>query len=76
MKEASCCDGKMVAYCDEVQKLEERFIGLELHHILKWDNLATDSLAKIASSRGPVPRECSLMTHKNHGCELVNCMTK
>ena len=76
MKEVSCHDIKMVTYCSEVQKLKERFDGLELHHILRQDNLATDSLAKIASSRGPVPRECSLMTHKNHGCELVNCMTK
>jgi hypothetical protein len=63
MKEASCHDSKMAAYRDEVQKLEERFDGLELHHILRRDNLATDSLAKIASSWGPAPQECSLMTH-------------
>ena len=35
MKEASCLNSKMVACCDEVQKLEERFDGLEQHHILK-----------------------------------------
>ena len=45
----------MAAYYDEVWKLEERFDGLELHHILKRDNLATDSLAKIASSQGVAP---------------------
>lgn len=55
MKEASCRDSKMVAYCEEVQKLEKRFDVLELHHILRRDNLATDSLAKIASSQGPAP---------------------
>jgi hypothetical protein len=50
MKEASCHDGKMVTYHDEVRKLKERFDRLELHHILRQDNLATDSLAKTASS--------------------------
>jgi hypothetical protein len=45
----------MVAYYGEVWKLEERFDGLELHHILRQDNLATDSLAKIASSQGSTP---------------------
>ena len=55
MKEASCHDSKIAAYCNEVRKLKERFDGLELHHILRWDNLAADSLAKIASSRGLTP---------------------
>jgi ribonuclease HI len=55
MKEVSCHDSKMAAYCSEVWKLKERFDGLELHHILRRDNLAADSLAKIASSRGPTP---------------------
>ena len=55
MKEASCHDSKMAAYYDEVLKLEERFYGLELHHIFRWDNLAADSLAKITSSWGPAP---------------------
>ena len=44
----------MAAYYDEVQKLEERFDGLELH-ILRRDNLAAGTLAKIASSKGPAP---------------------
>lgn len=35
MKEASCHDSKMVAYCDEIRKLKERFDGLELHHDLR-----------------------------------------
>jgi hypothetical protein len=39
MKEASCHDSKIVAYYNEVQKLEERFDGLEHHHILRRDNL-------------------------------------
>lgn len=51
MKEASCGDEKMVAYCNEVWKLEEKFNSLELHHILRRDNLAADFLAKLTSSR-------------------------
>ena len=47
MKEASCHDSKMASYYDEVQNLKEIFNGLELHHILRRDNLATDALAKI-----------------------------
>jgi hypothetical protein len=39
MKEASCHDSKMVAYYNEVRKLEERFDGLEHHHMLRQDNL-------------------------------------
>ena len=42
MKEASCHDNKMVAYCNKIRKLKERLDGLELHHILRQDNLATD----------------------------------
>jgi hypothetical protein len=55
MKEASCHDSKMTAYCNELWILKERFDGLELYHILKRDNLAVDSLVKIASSQGPAP---------------------
>jgi hypothetical protein len=55
MKEVSCHDSKMAVYYCEVWKLEQRFDRLELHHILRRDNLATNSLAKIASSQGPAP---------------------
>ncbi|XP_072146528.1 uncharacterized protein [Setaria viridis] len=55
MKEASCRDEKMVTYYDEVQKLKEKFDGLELHHVLRRGNLATDFLAKLASNREHTP---------------------
>ncbi|CAO2203221.1 unnamed protein product [Urochloa humidicola] len=45
----------MAAYCEEVRKLEEKFDGLELRHIPRCQNEATDQLAKLASSREPVP---------------------
>ncbi|XP_072150886.1 uncharacterized protein [Setaria viridis] len=51
MKEASCRDEKMVAYYAEVQKLEEKFDGFKLYHVLRHDNFAADFLAKLTSSR-------------------------
>jgi hypothetical protein len=54
MKESSCHNPKMVVYYQEVHKLEEKFNGLELNHILRRLNEAADELAKMASGRGPV----------------------
>jgi hypothetical protein len=45
----------MEAYCQEVRRLEDKFHGLELNHIARRHNEATDELAKIASSRATVP---------------------
>jgi len=55
MKESSCHDAKMGAYCQEVRWLEDKFDGLELNHIPRRLNEAADTLAKAASSREPVP---------------------
>ena len=55
MKESSCHSTKMAAYCQEVYQLEDKFDGLELNHIPRCLNEATDVLAKAASSREPVP---------------------
>ena len=55
MKESSCHDAKMAAYCREVHQLEDKFDGLELNHIPRRLNKAADTLAKMASSREPVP---------------------
>jgi hypothetical protein len=51
MKELSCHNPKMVVYCQEVCKLEDKFDGLELNHIPRWLNEAANELAKMASSR-------------------------
>jgi hypothetical protein len=40
----------MEAYCMEVQKLEDKFGSIELHHVLRRDNEEGDSLARLASS--------------------------
>jgi hypothetical protein len=55
MKSSSCHDSKVEAYCEEVWCLEDKFHGLELNHIARRYNEATDELAKIASSRTTVP---------------------
>ena len=48
MKESSCHNSKMVAYCREVCQLEDKFDGLELNHILRRLNEAADALVKTA----------------------------
>ena len=45
----------MVAYCQEVCQLEDKFDGLELNHILRRLNEAADTLAKMAFGRELVP---------------------
>src|SRR5579871_6910337 len=47
----------MDAYCEEVRKLEKNFYGLELHHVIRDNNVATDTLAKLGSTRAEVPAE-------------------
>jgi ribonuclease HI len=54
-KNSHCCDPKMEAYYDEVQRLEDKFYGLELNHIARCYNETADELAKIASGRTTVP---------------------
>jgi hypothetical protein len=55
MKNSHCRDPKMEAYCDEVRRLEDKFYGLELNHIVQRYNETADELAKIASGRTTVP---------------------
>jgi len=53
--ESSCHDPKMEAYCNAVRRLEDRFDGLELNHVLRKYNEDADELAKIASGWTTVP---------------------
>ena len=55
MKESSCHNAKMEAYCQEVCQLEDKFNGLELNDIPRRLNEAADTLAKTASGRELVP---------------------
>jgi ribonuclease HI len=55
MKNSHCRDRKMEAYCDEVQRLEDKFYGLELNHVARRYNETADELAKITSGQMTVP---------------------
>ena len=55
MKESSCKSPLMTAYYQEVRKLEDKFQGIELHHVPRRDNDAADFLAKLAARRDPSP---------------------
>jgi hypothetical protein len=55
MKNASCHDDKMEAYCKAVRALEDKFYGIELNHAPCRYNEEADELAKIASGRITIP---------------------
>jgi hypothetical protein len=55
MKNASCHDDKMEAYCKAVRALEDKFYGIELNHVPRRYNEEADELAKITSGRTTVP---------------------
>ena len=45
----------MGKYCAAVRKLEDKFQGLEFHHIDRDHNIAVDVLSTLGSSRAKVP---------------------
>jgi ribonuclease HI len=55
MKNASCHDDKMEAYCKAVRALEDKFYGIELNHVPLRYNEEADKLAKTASGWITVP---------------------
>jgi ribonuclease HI len=55
MKNASCHDDKMEAYCKAVRALEDKFYSIELNHVPRQYNEEADELAKITSGRITVP---------------------
>jgi hypothetical protein len=54
----------MDAYCLEVHKLENKFYGLEFHHIVRDNNVAADVLSKLGSTRAQVP--AGVFVHELH----------
>jgi ribonuclease HI len=55
MKNASCHEDKMEAYCNAVKAFEDKFYDIELNHVPRQYNEEADELAKIASGRITVP---------------------
>jgi hypothetical protein len=54
-KDWDCTKDSMDTYCAEVRKLEKNFQGLEILHVLRDSNVATDILAKLGSDKAKVP---------------------
>jgi ribonuclease HI len=54
----------MNAYCLEVRKLENKFYGLESHHVVCDNNVAADVLLKLGSTRAQVPE--GVFVHELH----------
>ena len=70
MKEFSCHDSKMEAYCNAVCRLEDKFDGLELNHVPRKYNEDADELAKIASGWTTVPPEHLCSRHRQALCRF------
>jgi hypothetical protein len=45
----------MDAYCVQIRKLENKFYGLEFHHVVWADNEAADKLSKLGSTQAEIP---------------------
>jgi hypothetical protein len=45
----------MDAYCVQIRKLENKFYGLEFHHVVRADNEVADKLSKLGSTRAVIP---------------------
>jgi hypothetical protein len=48
MKNASCYDERMEAYCKALHALEDKFYGIKLNHVPRKYNEEADKLANIA----------------------------
>jgi ribonuclease HI len=54
-KEWDCNKETVEVYVQEVRKLENKFSGLEVHHVLREHNVAADALSKLGSTRAQLP---------------------
>jgi hypothetical protein len=54
-KEWDCNKETMDAYVQEVRKLENKFFGLEVHHVIREHNVGVDILSKLGSTHAQVP---------------------
>jgi hypothetical protein len=54
-KEWDCLNDSMGMYCRAVRKLEDKFEGLEFHHVERDRNAVADALSKLGSNRTQVP---------------------
>jgi hypothetical protein len=73
-KEWSCLDDKMLLYCQELNKLENNFDGLEYLYILQGKNDVVDELAKLGSSRAMVLT--GVFLQELHGSSISKALAK
>jgi hypothetical protein len=59
----------MDAYCLEVRKIENKFYGLEFHHIVHDNNVAADVLSKLGSTHAQVP--AGVFVHELHAPSIL-----
>ena len=70
----------MGKYCTAVRKLEDKFEGLEFHHVERDRNTTADVLSKLGSSRTQVPPgvfvqeipQPSISMDQAEECNIVN----
>ena len=53
-KDWNCTNEKMDAYCATIRKLEDKFYGIEYHHVVQANSQAANELSKIGSTRADV----------------------
>jgi ribonuclease HI len=54
-KDWDCSTNSMGKYCVAMRKLEDKFEGLEFHHVERDRNAVADALSKLGSSRAQAP---------------------
>jgi ribonuclease HI len=54
-KDWDCTSKRMDAYYAQIRKLENKFYGLEFHHVVCADNEAVDKLSKLGSTQAEIP---------------------
>ena len=54
----------MDAFVAEIRKVENKFSGLEIHHVIRDNNVAADVLSKLGSDRAEVPP--GIFVHELH----------
>jgi hypothetical protein len=54
----------MDAYVMEIHKLENKFLGLEIHHVIRDNNVGADVLSKLGSDRANIP--LGVFAHELH----------
>jgi hypothetical protein len=58
----------MGAYVIEIRKLENNFSRLEIHHVIRDNNVGMDMLSKLGSDRANVPPE--VFVHELHHASI------